>query len=275
MSKSATKAPKVPKTKLPKIDILYEDTHIIAIDKPAGLMVHPDGRSEGPFLTDWLVKKYPRIKNVGESMLTPAGEQIIRPGIVHRLDRETSGVMLVAKTAKGHACLKAQFKARTITKKYLAFVWGEFTEDFGTINRPIGRSGSDFRKWSAQRGTRGIPRKAETYWTRLKTFRASVKYDVASGEQEAGTVRDEKFTLLEAEPKTGRTHQIRVHFLAIHHPVVGDMLYAENRPYALGFERTALHAKHIEFDNVAGERIKLDGPLPADFKRACEENGCI
>ena len=151
MSKSTTQT-KTAQSKIPKIDILYEDTHILAINKPAGLMVHPDGRSEGPFLTDWLMKEYPRIKNVGESMLTPAGEQIIRPGIVHRLDRETSGVMLVAKTAKGHACLKEQFKARTITKKYLAFVWGEFTEDFGTINRPIGRSGSDFRKWSAQRG---------------------------------------------------------------------------------------------------------------------------
>ena len=272
MSKSVT-TKKVTAKKLPTIGILYEDTHILAINKPAGLMVHPDGRSAGPFLTDWLVKKYPRIKNVGESMLTPAGEQIIRPGIVHRLDRETSGVMLVAKTAKGHACLKEQFKARTITKKYLAFVWGEFTEDFGTINRPIGRSGSDFRKWSAQRGSRGIPRKAETYWSLVKTFRANVKYDEASGEQEAGTNKDEKFTLIEAEPKTGRTHQIRVHFLAIHHPVVGDMLYAEKRPYALGFKRTALHAKHIEFDNVAGEHIKLDGPLPEDFERACKEAG--
>lgn len=263
MSKSAAKtAP---------IKILYEDANILAINKPAGLMVHPDGRSEGPFLTDWLVKKYPRIKKVGETMFAPDGQQIVRPGIVHRLDRETSGVMLVAKTAKGHACLKEQFKARTITKKYLAFVWGEFTEDFGTINRPIGRSGSDFRKWSAQRGSRGIPRRAETYWSLIKTFRAPVKYDVASGESKAGTTKDEKFSLIEAEPKTGRTHQIRVHFLALHHPVVGDSLYAEGKPYALGFERTALHAKHIEFSDVKGERIKLDAELPADFAKACEE----
>lgn len=254
-----------------KIDIIYEDTHILAINKPAGLMVHDDGRSKGPFLTDWLVKKFPRIKNVGETMLTPAGEEIARPGIVHRLDRETSGVMLVAKTKKGHACLKAQFQDRTITKKYLAFVWGEFTEDFGTINRPIGRSGSDFRKWSAQRGTRGETREAETYWSLLKTFRAPVEYVVTSGEAEAGTTKEEKFSLIEAEPKTGRTHQIRVHFLAIHHPVVGDALYAEGRPQALGFKRTALHAKHIEFNDVSGKRIKLDAPLPKDFAKACKK----
>jgi 23S rRNA pseudouridine1911/1915/1917 synthase len=246
------------------IEILFEDSNIVAINKPAGLMVHPDGRSTGPFLTDWLVKKYPRIKKVGEIMLAPDGTEIVRPGIVHRLDRETSGVMLVAKTAKGHACLKEQFKSRTITKKYLAFVWGEFTDDFGTINRPIGRSGSDFRKWSAQRGTRGIPRKAETYWTRIKSFRSPV--DDESG----GTTIEEKFTLIEAEPKTGRTHQIRVHFLAIHHPVVGDKLYAENHQYALGFERTALHAKYIEFNDCNGKHIKIDAPLPKDFEKACK-----
>lgn len=254
------------------IQIIYEDKDILAINKPAGLMVHPDGRSEGVCLTDWIVERYPTAAKVGETQLSPTGEEILRPGIVHRLDRETSGVILVAKTKKGHTHLKQQFQDRTITKKYLAFVWGEFTDDFGTITRPIGRSGSDFRKWSAQRGTRGETRDAETYWTLVKSFKAPVAYaeeKKVKGEMKTvETIRDEKFTLLEAEPKTGRTHQIRVHMLAIHHPVVSDRLYAEGKPLALGFERTALHAKTIEFADMKGKRIKLEAPLPEDFESA-------
>lgn len=249
MSKSASK--KFPYT----IDILYQDKDIIAINKPAGLMVHPDGRSEGPFLTDWVVKKFPKTIKVGESMFSPEGDVIVRPGIVHRLDRETSGVMLVALTKAGHAHLKGQFKARTITKKYIAFVWGELNEEFGTITRPIGRSGSDFRKWSAQRGTRGDTRKAETYWTKLAELKEG----------------NQKYTLIEAEPKTGRTHQIRVHFVAIHHPVVGDKLYAEKRSEGLGFGRTALHARSIIFENCKGVQVKVESPLPEDFKQVCEK----
>lgn len=258
------------KSKAQKMDIsiIYEDSNILAINKPAGIMVHDDGRSDGPLLTDWLVENFSKIKNVGESMLTPDGKEIKRPGIVHRLDRDTSGIMLVAKTKKGFEHLKSQFQARTIHKKYLAYVWGEFTEGFGTISRPIGRSGSDFRKWSAQRGTRGETREAETYWTRVKTFVAPVDIIEKNKKgEEKKITKTEKFTLLEVEPKTGRTHQIRVHMLAIHHPVVGDKLYAEGHPLALGFERTALHAKSIEFEDMKGKRIKLDAPLPEDFER--------
>lgn len=252
-----------------KVDILYEDKDIVVINKPAGLMVHSDGRADGPFLTDWVVENFPRAKKVGETMLTPSGEVIVRPGIVHRLDRETSGALLIAKTPAGHECLKRQFKDRTISKKYVAFVWGDLKEEFGTISRPIGRSGSDFRKWSAQRGARGYTRQAETYWTRLAgPILFPVVEDVNGKKGEEGVAHDEKFTLVEAEPKTGRTHQIRVHMLAIHHPVVGDMLYAEKKPYVLGFKRTALHAKSIEFLNVKGEKVKIEAPLPDDFKEA-------
>src|SRR3989344_5131444 len=129
------------------IKVLYEDKDIVAVDKPAGLMVHPDGKQEGPFLTDWIIKKYPKTKDIGE---VEGG--IDRPGIVHRLDRETSGVMLVAKTKAGHKSLKEQFQSRTIIKKYLAFARGEIKDQFGIINRPIGRSSKDFRAWSAARG---------------------------------------------------------------------------------------------------------------------------
>jgi 23S rRNA pseudouridine1911/1915/1917 synthase len=250
------------KKKTPEIEILYEDKDCLVINKPAGIMVHADGRSEGPFLTDWVVKNYPKTKNVGEPIRTPEGETVVRPGIVHRLDKETSGALIIAKTAKAHAFIKKQFQDRTVHKKYLAFVWGELLEEFGTIKRDIGRSSTDFRKWSSQRGIRGEAREAETYWTRIGTGKA----DDAEGKLQ-------KFTLIEAEPKTGRTHQIRVHFLAIQHPVVADSLYAETKPKALGFERLALHSSSIEFEGLNGKPIKVTAPLPDDFIHACNELG--
>jgi 23S rRNA pseudouridine1911/1915/1917 synthase len=242
------------------IEILYEDADIIAVNKPAGLMVHSDGRARGPFLTDWIVRCFPQALNVGEPARTQDGNDLNRSGIVHRLDTETSGVLLIAKTIKGFECLKKQFQERTIKKKYLAFVWGEMKEEFGTISRPIGRSSSDFRKRSAQRGARGELREAETYWTLIKSA-------VVVSAKDA----DNKFSLIEAEPKTGRTHQIRAHFAAMQHPVVGDKLYAPKRPLALGFDRTALHSRSIEFDNCEGKRMTIEATLPLDFKTAMEK----
>lgn len=248
------------KKSYPKIKVLYEDTHIVAIDKPAGIMVHSDGRAEGPFLTDWIIATYPKAIKVGEPARSSNGKDIARPGIVHRLDRETSGVMLVAKTSVGHAHLKKQFQEHTIVKKYLAFCWGELKEEFGTIDRPIGRSSSDFRKWSAERGVRGELKHAETYWTRIWT----------------GTSPDgQLFAFLEAEPKTGRTHQIRVHFKAINHPIVGDVLYAPKMLLALGFERTALHSFLVDFENTKGDRVTVESPMPKDFGKACKELGIV
>ncbi len=255
--------------KVSEVEILYEDTDCVVVNKPAGLMVHPDGRDKGPFLTDWVRSMFPDAVNVGEHTRALDGSDILRPGIVHRLDRETSGALIIAKTAEGHASLKKQFQDRTVTKKYLAFVWGEVDEEFGTIDRPIGRSSSDFRKWSAQRGARGEMRDAETYWTRVATVVIDpVKAGIPVGE-ETHTGKDEKFSLLEVEPKTGRTHQIRVHLTAVNHPVVGDTLYGPKRPMALGFTRTALHARSIQFETIAGKKVKIECPLPQDFMGAC------
>ncbi len=241
--------------KLPKIDILYEDDDCVVVNKPAGIMVHPDARSEGPFLTDWIVKNYPALKGVGETQRTPEGQVLDRPGIVHRLDKDTSGAILIAKSPEAHAFFKKQFQDRTISKKYLTFVWGEMKENFGTISKPIGRSDKNFPNWSAGRGTRGEMREAETYWSKLWAGKS-----VIDG-------KEEKFTLIQAEPKTGRTHQIRVHFLAIQHPVVSDPVYAPGKPKALGFERLALHSASIEFEDTKGKRIKVSAPLPKDFEQ--------
>ena len=226
------------------IEILYEDADIIAINKPAGLVVHSDGRTEEPTVSNWFVGKYPEGRDVGEKM----GE-IERPGIVHRIDRETSGVLLLAKTNEGYAHLKEQFQAHEIEKIYEVFLYGNLKEDHGTINLKIERSRSDFRKRIASR----VGKDAVTYFRVL--------------------ARGEGATLVEAKPKTGRTHQIRVHFKALHHPVVADKLYAPGKPALLGFERLALHAKQVSFKDIKGDKKVVVAPYPDDFKRALDSIG--
>lgn len=240
--------------KLP--EILYEDKNVFVFNKPGGLMVHADGRSKDVTLADMIAKKYPKMKEVGEQMRFVDGggvEKIIyRPGIVHRLDKDTSGALVVAKTQKSFEFLKKQFQDRGVIKKYLTIVYGNVKNDKGIIDRPIGRSKSDFRKWSATRGARGEMREAVTEYKVLKRF------------QDA---KGENFTLLEVAPKTGRTHQIRVHLKAINYSIVGDKLYGGSRPTALGFARTALHASSVSFETNPGKKVTVEAPLPADFRK--------
>lgn len=231
-----------------EILIIYEDKNIVAINKPAGLVVHSDGKTKEFTVVDWFLEKYPESKDVGESLILSSGEKIIRPGIVHRLDRETSGVLLIAKNQESFLDLKRQFQDRETKKSYRTFVYGEMKNDSGIINRPIGRSKKDFRMWSAQREARGNMRDAVTEYNVLE--------------------RKNGFSFVEVNPKTGRTHQIRVHFKAINYPIVCDKLYAPKRECALGFERLALHAYSLEISLLNGERVKLEAGLPEDFKRA-------
>ena len=183
-----------------------------------------------------------------------AGKKIIyRPGIVHRLDKDTTGAIVVAKNQKTFEFLKKQFQNRTVVKKYLAVVYGSVKNDKGSIDRPIGRSRSDFRKWSATRGARGEMREAVTEYKVLKRFKDA---------------KGDSFTLLEVSPKTGRTHQIRVHLKAINYPLVGDKLYGGARPAALGFKRAALHAASVSFGASLGKKITAEAPLPPDFESA-------
>jgi 23S rRNA pseudouridine1911/1915/1917 synthase len=239
------------------IEILHQTTDILAIYKPAGLVVHSDGKTTESTLVEWILENFPQAKDVGEPITLSsgprAGEQIARPGIVHRLDRDTSGVMLIALTQAGFDCLKAQFQDRSIAKKYHVFVYGIMTEDDGVIDRPITRSRKDFRLWSAQRGGRGESRDAVTH------------YKVLKRDEETQT------TFVEAEPKTGRTHQIRVHMKAINRPVVADPLYAPKREPVLGFERLALHAKQITFKDVSGKPVTVEAPYPDDFTFALSQ----
>lgn len=233
--------------------ILYEDEDVLAVNKPAGLLVHGDGKSQGPTLVDWIREHYPTCIGVGESMRLSNGTLIDRPGIVHRLDRETSGVMVIAKHADAYAALKEEFQSRHAEKVYHAFVWGEIRHARGVIDRPIGRSRSDPRKRIATRGAAGTLREAVTEYAVLK--------------------RGEGITYVEARPKTGRTHQIRAHFLAINHPVVGDTLYAPRRGFALGFSRVALHARSIAFTAPSGKPLTVEAPYPDDFEAALRAFG--
>jgi len=232
-------------------EIVYEDEYVLCVNKPAGLYVHEDGRGERLTLTDWVRKNRPSMIGVGETMVLQNGNIIERPGVVHRLDRDTSGVLVLAKNQDTFLFLKEQFKNRKVQKTYNAFVWGEIKEMFGTINKPIGRSKRDFRLWATGSVVGGKVRDAITRWTRLGS---------AHG-----------FSFLALEPKTGRTHQIRVHLKAIGHPVVHDTRYAPKKGGGLGFERLALHARTISFVHPNGSTLTVEAPYPADFERALTE----
>jgi 23S rRNA pseudouridine1911/1915/1917 synthase len=239
-----------------KIKTLYEDKDILAIDKPAGVSVHPvlgdddvKKSKKEETISDWFSKKYPKSKNVGESIFKD-GKEIKKPGIVHRLDKETSGVLLLAKNQKTYEFLKNQFKNREIKKTYHAVVSGFVKNDHATINKPIGRSPKDFRRHLSGRGVRGELREAVTEYRVLKRFTSP-----------------EKFTYLEIHPQTGRTHQIRVHMKFINHPVAHDDLYNPGKPYPKDFKRLALHALSIEFKDTKGKIIKIESPLPKEFKK--------
>ena len=245
-----------------KIKIIYEDEYILALDKPSGLLVHTDGRSKEKTLVDWINENYPKLKEVGEEQTLQNGEKIQRPGIVHRLDRDTSGIIIVAKTKETYQFLKEQFQDRKVQKIYNAVVWGNFSPDKieGVIEKPIGRSASDFRKWSAEYGAKGELREAVTEYKVL--------------------VQNKDFSFLEVRPKTGRTHQIRVHLKSISHPVVCDKLYGRNNPpnppyikggiedTNLGFDRLALHALSIKLELPNGTHITIESPLPKEFENA-------
>ncbi len=230
------------------ISIIYEDDTLVAINKPSGILVHTDGHSEGLTVVDWMREKYPESRDVGESMFLSNGKEITRPGIVHRIDRETSGVLLLCKTQEAFLFIKKQFQDREVKKTYNAFVYGVPKEKQGTIDLPISRSRKDFRMYVASTKSTGTSRTALTEYKILQT-------------------RDDS-AFLELSPKTGRTHQLRVHLKAINHSVICDKLYAPKKPCLLGFERLALHARMITLRHPNGSILSLEAPFPEDFEAA-------
>lgn len=228
------------------IDILYEDEDLVVINKQPGLVVHPAPGHHGGTLVNALLYHCSDLKGIG-------GE--LRPGIVHRLDKDTSGVLVAAKNDATHVHLSTQFKSRTIKKTYLAFVHGDMETASGTIALSVGRHPVLRKKMSTQSRT---GRKAETRWQALERF--------------------DQVTLLELQIKTGRTHQIRVHCAAIDHPVVGDPVYGrrtrkkgESKNAAAQLIRTAprqmLHAWRLGFVHPGEEkRVSFEAPIPSDMQ---------
>lgn len=231
-----------------ELPVIYEDEDIVAVAKPAGVMTHPDGHSKDETASDWFARTYPESKDVGEMQRLKDGSEIARPGVVHRLDRDTSGVLVFARTQESHARLKEAFQNRKAKKTYLALVYGVLKEEKGIIDFAIGRSRKDFRLRSAQPKAKGTMRDALT------------RYEVIS---DLGT-----HSLVKVMPETGRTHQIRVHLKAIHHPVVCDPLYAPGRPCDLGLVRLGLHAYSLRIPGKDGTTITLTAPVPDDMKAA-------
>lgn len=237
--------------------ILYDDSDIMVIDKPIGWLVHEDGKTSAPTVVEWFLARVPAAQGVGEQGVTKEGTQLERSGVVHRLDRETSGVLILAKNQEAHQFLKQQFKDRNVQKEYRAFVYGRIHDRWGTINRPIGRSQKDSRLRSSMPGAKGVMREASTDFERI-----------GSGEYQGET-----FSYLKLMPKTGRTHQLRAHLRAIERPIVGDGLYAQHKikdSNNLEFNRLALHAHQLELVTPDGEERRFIAPMPHAFEIAAE-----
>jgi len=225
-----------------EIKIIYESPDYIVVDKPAGLLMHKvrikgGKQREEDTLADWMVAHYPEIKKVGDDPET-------RPGIVHRIDKETSGVVVVARTQEYFEYLKNLFGKKIMTKKYLALVYGKLDNNKGVIEKPIG-----IKSGTIKRTVHGGKMVKEA----ITNYKVIKKYD--------------EYTLLEASPKTGRTHQIRVHLASIGHPIVGDKLYGgkKEKKSLLTAKRQFLHATEIEFEAKAGELVTFTSPLPDDL----------
>lgn len=223
--------------------IPYEDEHVIVVDKPAGMVVHPAaGNPDGTLVNALLHHCAGRLSGIGG---------VARPGIVHRIDKDTSGLLVVAKTDKAHEGLARQFKDHSIKRRYLALVNGVPVPPAGTVDTWIGRSDSDRKKMAVQRAGRG--KHAVTHYRMLE--------------------RLDRAALVECRLETGRTHQVRVHMAHLGHPLLGDPVYARGGPHrallaGLGFRRQALHAAFLGFVHpVTSEAVQFESPITDDMQQ--------
>jgi 23S rRNA pseudouridine1911/1915/1917 synthase len=233
---------------LTKISVVYEDSDFLIINKPSGLLTHPVNRQDSsPSVVSWLLKNRPEVGSVIDRYGSSVGNWVdLRPGIVHRLDRETSGLLLIAKTQDSFDYLKKLFQERKIKKNYVALVYGHLKNKHGRIDTPLGKLGS--------KQTTKIHGKHE-----LKEKNAITDYKV--------TQEYQGYSFLEVSPLTGRTHQIRAHLKSIGHPVVCDRLYAGKSlscPSELG--RLFLHAQKLSFISPSGQMITVEAGLPQELE---------
>ena len=223
------------------LQIIFKDKNIIIINKQAGIQIHPSHNEKQSTIVNALINSFPEIIDVYDD----STEGNLRPGIVHRLDKDTSGVMVIARNKKTFNELKEKFKDRSIEKTYLAICEGIFAEKEGVIKKPIARS-SDYRKQViAGKNTKTKTRDAVTNYKVNKEFK--------------------KYSLVEVTPKTGRMHQIRIHMNSIGHPIIGDLIYGSSKKDNLSVKRQLLHAKKLKFE-LFGKKYAFLAPLPQDFK---------
>lgn len=220
------------------VPIIYEDDDIIVVNKPKGMVVHPaNGNPDGTLVNAILSMCKGSLSGIG-------GE--VRPGIVHRLDKDTSGLIIIAKNDKAHINMSKQIQDRLVTKKYIALVRGVLPEDEATIDMPIARSLKDRKKMDVNKNGKN----AITHFKVLKRYN--------------------KYTLIEVKIDTGRTHQIRVHMSHIGYPIIGDGVYS-NGKNEFGVEGQMLHAKSLDFKHpITGKQIHLEAPLPEYFQKVLD-----
>ncbi len=223
-------------------EALYEDADVLVINKPAGMVVHPAAGNWRGTLVNAVLFHVPDLEGVGGAH---------RPGIVHRLDKDTSGVILVAKNDAAHRHLQTQFKNREVQKTYLALVYGGLDPVSGEINGAIGHDPRDRKRMGVIAASQGRP--------------ATTRYETLTVYRMPGT--GERLTLVACRPLTGRTHQIRVHLAHIHHPIVGDEVYGPRRKLPFPCPRQFLHAQRLRFRLPStGELVEFSAPLPPDLQ---------
>lgn len=250
VEKPALEEAELPPEDIP-LDVLFEDDCIIVVNKPADLPVHPPKAGRGGTLANALLFHFQKLSRPDP----------VRPGIVHRLDADTSGVIVCAKDDSAHFKLAKQFEQRTVMKEYLAIVRGRMKQPTGEIDMPIGRHPDHYE----MQRVHPEGRSAVTHWEVVEEFK--------------------RFSLLRLKPQSGRTHQLRVHLSAINHPIVGDRLYSRKPPLTRSevegrepepgepplIARQALHAARLEFEHPrSGERVSFEAPLPEDMQRTLE-----
>lgn len=221
------------------LDILYQDSDVVVVNKPCGMVVHPAAGNASGTLVNALLHHVRDLSGIGGEM---------RPGIVHRLDKDTSGLILIAKNDRAHIALSEQFKQRSMEKHYRAVAFGHFAQEHGLIDAPIARHPVDRKKMAVVPD--GKPSKTE--WTVIEPLKGA--------------------TFLDVHLLTGRTHQIRVHMQSIGHPLLGDSIYAPNLKTSVRIPRLMLHAYSLAFTHpVTGERMTLVAPLPQTFVATLEK----
>ncbi len=227
------------------IKIIHKNSNFLAVNKPAGVLVHPaKPDDEDNTLTSWLVRNFPETKNVGD-------RPDWRPGIVHRLDRDTSGILILARTQKFFEYFKNLLKERKVKKSYLALLWGKIEKE-GKVDKPIGLKPNTTR-WSTRGKNLKMIKEALTIYKPLEIFKKG----------------DDYFTLTKLYPKTGRTHQLRVHMASLHRSVVGDKRYGR-KGNPLSVDRQFLHAQSIKFKTMKDQSLKLEAPLTEDLQEVLE-----